>query len=486
MTTFERWATIGEAVARSASAVNVRTTDANRQTTYALLGSLYANEATLQTDRGVLGVRTYNPVHRVVEWYAGRVFGDVWTDDGLPLPDGTPSTVPFAEDVDEPVRLAAMQALYWSNWQKLRFPYVRFGAMFGDVFLKPTLDVAARKVYVQVFEPRYVTDLQFNNRGDVIAYRLDYPVEDDNLVRSTYIYGESWTKESFTTYRDGRPTSFDGLPVTQENPFGFVPGVWVNHRSLGGIHGAPAVDGVIPKIQELNALVDATHTYIGKMHRQPVGISSSGKWGADITILNDNKNSVGTFKGPADMTIHRLIDNIGLADSLQYIKELMTEIEKDLPETTMDERLAAMQQVTGPGATRILGDTAYRLYEAEGNYDSGLIDASQMCISIGAYAVKSGLWGRSLNEAQRKFAAFDLTSYDRGQLAMNFLMRPLVPETALERIQEAGLRETIKTRQGLTEIGYDPETVDRILADRSATATTSGSLFGSLLNAGAA
>jgi len=510
MSLLNRWSRLGQASMRSASAVNQA--QSNRKTlveVYHMLERYYANEqfSTLYTADGTAysGNRSiYNPTNRVVGFYAGRVYSDAWSDDGKPLSDGSPSTVPFSDDVEDDVRLASMQALTWSNWNRRRYRYVRTGAIYGDVALKPHLDIERRKVYVQIIDPEYVTDIRFNETGDVIEYRIDIPTQDDDLQRTTYLHGERWTKESFTTYRDDREVSIDGMPATQANPLGFVPFVWVNHRDLGGVHGAPAIDTVIPKIDELNAIVTASHDYIDKLNKQPIGIASDSKWGRganDVMVIDSDPDGTGRkrsgiLKGPGDMRTFNLLQDLGLGPSLEYVRELISEIEKDLPETVVDEQLRSMQQVTGPGASRMMADVQNRLFEAEGNYDAGLIDACQMCISMGAFAARSGLWGPTsqMTEGQRLFLPFDLTSYDRGELAMDFLQRPLITETAMERTQLALTREQLKTATGLSESGYSddeiygegnvPDPKPGILEDRQAQTQTAGSLFGGLINQG--
>lgn len=508
MSMLTRWARIGHASRRSASAVNQnQPAQKTLAEVYRMLEQYYANEqySVLFTgsDSAYTGNRAiYNPTNRVVGFYAGRVYSDAWSDDGLPQSDGSPSTVPFAADVDEAVRMAAMQALTWSNWNRTRYRYVRTGAIFGDVGLKPHLDIERRKAYVQIIDPEYVTDIRFNETGDVIEYRIDIPTTDSDAQRTRYVHGERWTKDSFTTYRDDREVGIDGMPATQANPLGFVPFVWVNHRDIGGTHGAPAIDTVIPKIDELNAIVTASHDYIDKLSKQPIGIASDKSWGKDGVMVVDSdpdgtgRRRSGVLKGPADMRAFALLQDIGLGPAMQYVQELIGEIEKDLPETVVDEQLRSMQQVTGPGASRMMADVQNRLFEAEGNYDAGLIDACQMCVSMGAFAARSGLWGPTsqMTEGQKLFLPFDLNSYDRGEMRIEFLQRPLIPETATERIAEALMREQLKTPTGLSESGYSddeiygegkaPSPKPGILAERAVQTQTAGSLFGSLLNSG--
>jgi hypothetical protein len=43
----------------------------------------------------------------------------------------------------------------------------------------------------------------------------------------------------------------------------------VRHRHVGGLFGAPAIDGVIPKIDELNRLATGIHNYVQQLQKQP-------------------------------------------------------------------------------------------------------------------------------------------------------------------------------------------------------------------------
>jgi hypothetical protein len=514
-TTWDRLRRTGTYVSRSAAEINRQQLDAlsskSMVEVYAELRSYYSNDqynviysGAGQPYPGTRGI--YNPTKRVVDWYAHRMYPGPWAGDGLPLPDGTPAAVPFASDTEETVRLAAMAGLEWSNWDERRAYYPLLGSMYGDVAMKPYLDVDAGKVYLQLIEPEYVTDLEFNNRGDVIAYKIEIPRRLDDDAKTKYVYGEYVDKERMITYYDGSPFGYDGLPAEQPNPFGFCPFVWVRHTYVGGVHGAPAIDGVVRKIDELNHMVSSIHDYIGKMSRQPIGIASDksmgkGRDGDGVFVINaetgdhEGRSVLGTMKGPADFRAFPLLQDMGLTPASQYCRDLISEIEKDLPETVMDQQLREMSQVAGIAIPRLMGDVANRYLHAQRSYDGGLITAMQMMISMGSFAIQNRLWRQPWSDTQKRFLPFNLNSYDNGDLAVSLMNRPLVELTAQERAELALLRSQIPAQPtALREAGYseeaiygegnEPDVAIGIIAEREIQSATAGSLFGTALNRG--
>jgi hypothetical protein len=512
--TVSRYAQLGRAVTKAADVVNREQLTGSGQSlpeVYRMLRAYASNESyeTIYSSTGypMTGVRSIiNPTARVISWYSQRVYPDAYTPDGLPLPDGTPSAVPFASDVEEAVRMASMQALDWGNWDERRSWYVHLGAMLGDVGVKCQLDVEAGKVYPQIIDPEHVTDIEFNARGDVISVRIEIPQQAKDERKTPYLHGEIITKETITTLMNGKPHSYDDVPSEQANPFGFCPFVWVNHRYIGGRHGAPAIDAAIRKIDELNRIVTSAHEFIDKLSKQPIGVASDKPWRTKdnpdgVHFVNAGaadtsaRASIGTFKGPADMRVFPLINDIGLSPALEWARSLIGEIEKDVPETVMDEQLRGMDTVAGVAIPRLMGDVVNRFSHAQRSYDRGLITVMQMLVSMGAFAVRSGLWGRNLTPAQRLFGEFDLASYDKGDLSLSLMPRPLIRETPQERAELALLRSQIPAQETpLREAGYSrediygegqvPDEVDGILTQRQTATSSVGDLLGTAFNAG--
>ena len=419
--------------------------------------------------RGIRAIN--NPTRRAVDWHASHVYPGAWTPDGLPTADGTPAAVPFAAATADPVRLAALQALAWGNWRSERYVYVRRGATLGDSFLEIVPDVVRRMVYPLTTHPRWIADIEWNRAGDITAYKLEIPQIDEH--DRAYLWGKVVTKTQYQTLKDGEPFGYDGQTATIPNPFGFVPAAWVQHRNVGGQHGASAIDQVVTKIWELNGMASSSHDYIGKFAAQGVVFKTNSTLAGNITPLLDDfseysaenrsadRDRIRFLKGPADLTIDRLIQNLGLGDALGYVDRMIREIERDLPEIVMDEQLRQMSAVTGPGARQMMGDLAGKLSEAQENYDAGLVKAAQMCVSMGGFLARSGAWGTrsGLTEAQRRFLPFDLASYAKGELAMELLPRPLVPETPMERVAAAAARAGLEHPTSLREAGYSDEDI---------------------------
>ncbi len=97
-----------------------------------------------------------------------------------------------------------------------------------------------------------------------------------------------------------------------------------------------------------------------------------------------------------------------------------------------------MSQVTGPAAARLVGDVANRFAEVAAIVDQANVKLFQMAVAIAGFRANSGAWG-SLNRQQQKFTPFDLKSYDKGDLDMAIMPRPLLVPTR----QEIGLENEL-------------------------------------------
>lgn len=484
---------------------------------YAVLDAYYDNEAfDLYNEifarakarygyyRHIRAIR--NPTRRAVDWYPGHIYPGAFTPDGLPLPDGTPSCVPFATGTDPRLRLAFSQGLAWANWGSERWAVVRSLAMLGDAFAEVHVDYERRKVYPRWHHPRYITDLEWNGSGDVVAFTIEIPqLEPDG--RTAYRWGKVVTKETITTLYNGKPRGYDGQPETIANPWGFVPAVWAQFRNVGGQHGAAVIDGVRPKIDELNNALSSIHDYIAKFAAQGVVLKTDKKVtdliaigvnGATADMANPQagRQEIRYLKGPKELDIDRLLQNLGLAEAAPYIDGLMADIEKDLPESTIDAEVRKLGEIAGVALRMMFGDVEARRREVEGNCDAMLIKLCQMTTAIGGELLRTGQWGlgSELTDQQRRFAPFDLTSYDRGRLAVTFLPRPLFPDAPRDLAANAAAREALKTIQGLREAGYSdeqifgagqvPEVIPGLLEQRERASTSAADAFGRAFAAG--
>src|SRR6266702_2410895 len=361
----------------------------------------------------------YNPTRRLVDFYAGQVYPGVLSEDGLKLPDGVPLAVPFSEDTSKELKSAIAQLWQWSNWQARKSVHVRFSAALGNTLIEIADDVEHGQVSMNVIWPGFVVGLKLDSADNVKSYAIQYLAQDET---GGYLYRKEVDKREFRYYRNGEPFDYGDGQVA-ENPYGFCPAVWLKHVDIGGQHGSPAIAGSFGKIDELNNLASHFHDQIHKIIGAPMLISSSTAI-ANISQVTKrvptsefvepatDQESILLLKGSADSKVSSLAGKLDLAGTL-----------------------AAMSQVTGPAAARLVGDVANRFAEVAAIVDQANVKLFQMAVAIAGFRANSGAWG-SLNRQQQKFTPFDLSSYDKGDLDMAIMPRPLLVPTRQEIGQE--------------------------------------------------
>lgn len=387
----------------------------------------------------------YNPTRRLCDFYAGQVYPGVLSTDAKELPDGVSLAIPFGDDTPSTLLDAIAQFWQWSNWQARKSVLVRYGAALGSVLVEVTDDLARGKVTGSIVWPGFVQGLVLDAAGNVKSYALEY-LAYDSEINQLYTYRKEVDGDAFRYFRDRQPFSY-GEGAVVPNPYGFVPAVWVKHSDTGSDIGSPAIAGSLGKIDELNNLASHVHDQIHKVIGAPLVLWSSGslqnlfgarKRGetAEFTDPTGDQESVLMLKGPPDGKVDSLAGALSLADSMTYMQELTGEIEQDHPELVFYRELRGMSQVTGPAASRLVGDVASRISEAAANYDQASIKLFQMALAIGGMRASSGAWGRQLNTQQQVFLPFDLDSYKRGDLDLTIKPRAVLTPTVLERSLE--------------------------------------------------
>jgi hypothetical protein len=381
----------------------------------------------------------YNPTRRLVDFYAGQVYPGVLSEDGHSLPDGVALAVPFSDDTPAPLKKAIAQFWQWSNWQSRKSIQVRYGAALGSVLIELIDDIESGQISADIVWPGFVSHIQLDPAGNVKAYALEYQARDEVAA---YIYRKEVDANEFRYYKDGSPFNYGDGGSVVPNPYGFVPAVWIKHTDIGGIHGSPAIAGSLGKIDELNNLASHVHDQIHKVIGAPLLIATNSsvtnlyntqKRGAttDLPQPSGDQESILMLKADPQTHIESLAGNLNLADAVQYMNMLLSELEQDHPELTFYKELRAMSQVTGPAASRLVGDVQSRFAEASAAYDQGNIKLFQMAVAIAGFRANSGAWG-PLNSQQQKFTPFNLDSYHKGDLDMAIMPRPLLVPTRYE------------------------------------------------------
>jgi hypothetical protein len=407
----------------------------------------------------------YNPTTRLVNFYAGQIYPGILSEDGSKLPDGVPLAIPFSEDTSPQLKTAIAQLWTWSNWQQKKAVEVRYGAALGSVLVEVSDDWERGKVCLEVMWPGHVCDLKLDSAGNIKSYAIEYYTYEDNAGQ--YRYKKTVDQDYFKYFKNDEPFDYgDGSVV--ENPYGFVPAVWIKHSDMGGDHGAPVISGSMGKMDELNNLASHVHDQIHKVIGAPILIGSSQK----ITNLFNRVNRGPTsdfleptadqenllmLGGPADAKVSSLAGNLSLADAFTLMVQLITELEGDHPELSFYRELRTMSQVTGPGANRMMGDVEN-------------ISLFRMAVAIAGFRASSGTWG-PLNDQQKKFLPFNLDSYERGDLEIAIMPRPLLTSTKQERANEnlavwtgvaAAVKAGVPLELVLVEEGWTDEEIAKL------------------------
>lgn len=386
----------------------------------------------------------YNPTNRLTEFYVGRIYPGVLSEDGKKLPTGIPLAIPLARDTPTPLKTAIAQVWQWSNWQEGKGEYIRFGATTGNVLVEVVDDVESGKVYLSNTWPGMVADLVLDAMGNVKAYTLEYETEDEN--GKMVVYRKEVTQEAIKTFKDDAPQTND------KNPYGFAPAIWARHKKVGGDYGECVIQSSIPKVDELNSIASHVHdqihiaieplTMVAGATNQTLRLLTdpdTAKRGSTHALADPNatRESIRIFTAPPGTTTQNLTGNFDPEKAGPEMERLIKEIENDHPELTMYQKMAEMSTLTGPAANRLLGNVAELVTGPAASYDRGSIALFQMAVAIGGWRAQNGDWGSNLTRQQAKFLPYNLDSYKRGDLDFDIMPRPLVTPTGTERADEA-------------------------------------------------
>jgi hypothetical protein len=393
-----------------------------------------------------------NPVKRIVDFYAGAVFPGALSEDGSNLPEGVPLAIPLAEDTPPKLRKAIAQIWQWTNMQTMKSQIIRWSAALGECGIEIIDDDARGRVYFQLLWPGHVVELERDAMGNVKYYAIQYDTVDAN--GTGFIYRKEVDKDSYRTFKDGEKFAYDERGAEWENPYGFVPMVWLMHRDIGGAHGAPAFDGSFNKIARLMALASHIHDQVHKAIGAPIVLWTEGEFKArtlqplsggavnqkrkdDASLVLDPE-SILILRGPQGGNAQSLLGNLQLGQALKVMESLQAEISSDQPVLRMYEQLRTMSQVTGPAASRLMGDAATYVYEASALADQAMISLLRMAVSIAGWRLSRHQDGWTTpTTQQQKFQGYDLKSYEKGDLDFSITQRPIFPITQFERAQTA-------------------------------------------------
>jgi hypothetical protein len=369
----------------------------------------------------------YNPTFRLAETYVSKLYGGV-----LDMENLTNGAIPIVT-ANEAVKVGLRQVWKSSNWGTKKSLYSRYAAILGDVMLKIHDDPLRQKVSIEVLHPGIFQDVTFDSAHNVKAYTIVYTDVDDK--GKEYEYKETAIKDGdaviFETFKNNEPFGFyadaSGNAVSQwSNNYGFVPVVAAQFMDIGEQWGASAIYSAWSKIDTLNDLASLLNRGIRKEVVRPLKATGLGAEVADIAVLGDPED-IPIMKLPAGATLDPIPSSLDVAATQGVINELLTELERDLPELTLP-KIRESGNLTAPGVQAAYSDAISRFEEARGNLDSAMVRANQMALSIGAMQRYPGYEGIGPN------------AYANGDLEHQIGERPVITDalTKFEELQALG------------------------------------------------
>lgn len=256
----------------------------------------------------------FNPLKRTVEQHTYFLFGQVRQDERpLVYPKVNPMDFDSEEEVEDAKSLEDILYRVWSEsngraiqWQNGATAQVYGGCVFRLVYdpYDPLRTIPLRveaihpKSFVAVPDGRDLWRLREVWFVRVInhAEALEHGV---NVSEAE----QCWLVEHITNARyectiNGMPASRGGVPLSGENPWGFVPCIYIPHIRVYGFYGEPLIDNVEGIIKELNlrladygdAVTTDAHRYMGM--RNVNGAPTIQQIAAGLYAVNLHSNPV--------------------------------------------------------------------------------------------------------------------------------------------------------------------------------------------------
>jgi hypothetical protein len=386
----------------------------------------------------------YNPVNRLVRVYVSKVYGGQL--DMELLQDGA---IPIYQ-ADDRLRQAIKQAWIWSNWSKQKTLYVKYGSIFGDSAIKVVDDVDSQKVRMEVLDPRKIVEVRLDAVGNVKYIRIEYQKIDPDTGKE-FTYGEEIDEDWFVTYRDDDEYAYfidgSGNRVSRwRNEYGFVPVVLCQHITTDAVWGENPFHTALHKIDEVNDQASLLNDQVRKVIN-PLWAASGVGQGANLELDAGNRDVIPIIKAGDNVTFTPLVAPLDIANAGANIRDLLAELERDLPELLL-ARMLETGDVTATAIRASASAGISRIEEAQGNYDDALIRAQMMAVSIGGYRGYDG------------FAGYSLDSYARGDLAHFIGKRPVISDdlSKLEKVQTMQ-SISVSKRLLLRELGFSEDDI---------------------------
>lgn len=409
----------------------------------------------------------YNPAYRLGSFYATHMFGG-------PLDKNAEETgaIPIMTE-NEKLRPAIAELWKWSNMSTLKDVISLRGTVEGDVLLSVVDDVEKERVYLKRVDPGLVTDATFDPWGNIKGYTFEEQRADpigSGSSKYKLVVSRSGDGVVYQTFKGNSPFGWNGQPSTWIAPYSFVPLVLIKHHDVGLDWGWSELHPMRSKVHEVDELASMVSDHIRK-HMNPAWLGKGMK-PQTLTLSGaqaDESGGTGSRPQPGreemrvlwgaseNASLDAVIAKLDIANSLKHIEGLLEEIERDYPE------LQADIWSTGATSGRALRVARQRVeskaYQRREGYDSGLVRAQQMAISIGGFRGYEGYEG------------FGLDSFDRGDLDHSIAARRVFAADPMDDIEEAkefwtaaekAVNAGLPLAVYLKEMGWDDERITSV------------------------
>lgn len=325
----------------------------------------------------------YNPVARLVNLEIAKVYGGSLDWQG----DLRTGAIPIV-GADETLLDAIKLVLKWSNFGAAKSLYVRNGATYGDSFLKVVNDPVARKVRLEVLDPRKVKEMCRDSVGNITEICIEY-TDIDHETGKEFTYREEMEKDGervhVATFKNDEPFAYNDMGLTEwDEPFSFVPVRQVQHRDMGLNYGATSFADSLAKIDEANDMASNIHDAIRKIVNPIWSITGTYQLPANtLTVSADERDQTPFITLPAGSTISPMIAPLAIADAIATLDKQLEEVERDMPQLALQKIRDKGGDPSGVSIVNSYSDASDLIIETQGNYDAGLIASLQMAITMG-------------------------------------------------------------------------------------------------------
>jgi hypothetical protein len=373
----------------------------------------------------------YNPSFRLTEFWKMMLWG------GSLSPEAAEEGAIPIENASAKLRDAIAKLWADSQWSTNKDIVTMWGTTLGDVGIKILDDPDRGRVELEVIHPSTIKSLTLDNRGIVKGYSLEEP----RLLDGQYVmFREEAEREpgsdaiTFSTYLNDVLYPWNGKNATWTAEYGFVPFVAIQHNRVGFTFGWSELHPQRSRIHELDDAASLLHDYIRTSIR-PVWMFNFRKPKNPIDMRSESATATTDRPDPGREEVPAIYvgdvrakgqplvtDMVDVEKVGNQIKNLIAELEREMPELQMDIWTVG-GYTTGKALRTARQRVEHKVLERRPNYDESLMRAHHMAIAIGGERGYEGYEG------------FNLQSFKAGELDHQIPAdRPIFNSDALETV----------------------------------------------------